>query len=154
MCLAGGANVDVTEISARIRQTRGKRAVLTYHLRDCALANGALVRQDFEAFVIEKAECAETAAVRGDSRALYSIVTELGARKRAGSKKVILEDWSVAQGLCGRGRRVLQRDARCVVGVRPERCGAPGSSSKSLALTQCWVKSSGTNYKQSPQQQK
>ena len=50
------ANVDVTEISARIRQTRGKRAVLMYHLRDWALADKALVKQDFEAFVIEKAE--------------------------------------------------------------------------------------------------
>ena len=54
-------NVDVTE-------TRGKRAVFMYHLKDWALANRALTKQDFEAFVIEKAERAETAAVRGDSR--------------------------------------------------------------------------------------
>ena len=79
----GRANVDVTVISA--------------HLRDWALANRALARQDFEVFVIEKAERAETAAVRGDSRALYSIVKELGVRKRAGFKKVILEDGSVAR---------------------------------------------------------
>ena len=63
----GWDNVDVTEISARIRHTRGKRAVLVYHLRDWALANRALAKQDFEAFVVEKAERAETAAVRGDS---------------------------------------------------------------------------------------
>ena len=83
----GWANVEVTEISARIRQTRGKRAVLMHHLRDWALANRALVKQDFEAFVIEKAERAETAAVRGDSRALYSIVQELVVRMRRVSTK-------------------------------------------------------------------
>ena len=95
--VGGWANVDVTGISARIRQTRGKRAVLMYHLRDRALANRALVKQDFQAFLIEKAERAETAAVRGDSKAPFSIVKELRVRKRAGFKKVILEDGSVAR---------------------------------------------------------
>ena len=52
----GCANVDVTVISARIRQSRGKRAVWMLHLRDWALATRALAKQDFEAFVIEKAE--------------------------------------------------------------------------------------------------
>ena len=71
---------------------RGKRAVTMYHLRDWALTNRALVNRDFEAFVIEKAERAETGAARGDSTALYSIVREMEVRKRAGLKKVILED--------------------------------------------------------------
>ena len=45
--------------------------------------------------MIEKADRAELAAVKGDSRTLYSIVK--GVRKRAGFKKVILEDGSVAR---------------------------------------------------------
>ena len=61
------------------------------------MVNRALVKSDFEAFVIEKAERAETAAARGDSRAPCSIVRELGVRKRAGFKKVTLKDGSVAQ---------------------------------------------------------
>ena len=56
---------------------RGRRAVLGYHLRDWELANRALVREDFEAFVIEKAVRAELAAVKGDSRTLHSIVKGL-----------------------------------------------------------------------------
>ena len=95
--LAGGPKWTPRGVMARIRWLRGRRAVLGYHLRDWALANIALVKQEFEAFVIEKADWAEFAAVKGDSRTLHSIVKELGVRKRCGHKKVVLEDGSVAQ---------------------------------------------------------
>ena len=62
-----------------------------------AMAERALLKRDFEAFVIEKADRAESAAVRGDSSALYSIVKESEVRQRAGFKKVILEGGSVAR---------------------------------------------------------
>ena len=88
----GWAKVDTTGVMARIRWLRGRCAVLGYHLRDSALANRALVRQDFEAFVIEKAE-----AVNGDSRTLNSIVKELEVRKRGGFKKVVLGNGSVVR---------------------------------------------------------
>ena len=71
--------------------------MLGCHLRGWALANRALVKRDFEAFVIEKADRAELAAVKRDSRTLYPIVKDLGVRNRAGFKKVILEDGSVAR---------------------------------------------------------
>ena len=57
VCAFGGwAYVDTTGVMARIRWLRGRPSVLGYHLRDWALTNRALVKRDFEAFVIEKAD--------------------------------------------------------------------------------------------------
>ena len=78
-----------TEVSARIGWFRGSRAVLRCRLRDWALANRALVKRDFEG-------PGRIGSGQGESRTLYSIVKELG-RKRAGFKKVSLEDGSVAR---------------------------------------------------------
>ena len=81
--------------------------VLMYHQRDWALAKRALVKQDFEAFVIEKDERAETAAVRGESRALYYIVKELGGAQASGFQESDSRGWVSSPGHEARATTVV-----------------------------------------------